>query len=60
MEIVTVDEAVKDWDRLIGRVETGEEILVAREGRLIARFVPVASASDSPQLHEAPTEDAGD
>jgi prevent-host-death family protein len=57
----SVDEAQSQLSRLIGLAEKGEEIVIAREGKPVARLVPYRQA-DSPrqggqwhgQIHIAP------
>ncbi len=41
MTTVNVHEAKTHLSRLLARVEQGEEVLIARAGRPIARLVPV-------------------
>jgi prevent-host-death family protein len=41
METVTVHEAKTHLSRLLARVERGEEIIIARNRRAIARLVPL-------------------
>jgi prevent-host-death family protein len=41
MERVNVHEAKTHLSRLLERVEAGEEVVIARAGRPIARLVPV-------------------
>jgi prevent-host-death family protein len=38
--VVGVHEAKTHLSRLLGRVESGEEIEIARRGRVVARLVP--------------------
>ena len=45
MPIVTVHEAKTNLSELLRRVEAGEEIVIARAGRPVARLVPLASAA---------------
>jgi len=40
MVTATVDEAQSQLTRLIGLAEKGEEIVIAREGKPVARLVP--------------------
>lgn len=42
-ESVNVYDAKTQLSRLIARVEAGEEIILARNGRAVARIVPLAS-----------------
>lgn len=48
MTTVNVHEAKTHLSRLLARVERGEEIQVARNGRPIARLVPVVAAERKP------------
>jgi prevent-host-death family protein len=41
--IVNIHEAKANLSRLLDRVETGEEFVIARAGRPVARLVPVES-----------------
>lgn len=41
MTVVTIDEAHGDLSRLLDRVEAGEEIVLARGDRPVARLVPI-------------------
>ncbi len=38
---ITVREAQADFSRLLARVSRGEEVIIAQEGRPVARVVPV-------------------
>jgi prevent-host-death family protein len=42
---VNVHEAKTHFSKLLGRVEQGEEIVIARAGRPVARLSPVSPAS---------------
>lgn len=44
--VVNVYEAKTQFSQLINRVEAGEEIVIARNGRPVARIVPLATRSD--------------
>ena len=44
MEIVNIREAKTQLSRLIERVKAGEEVIIAKAGKPVARLVPVASA----------------
>ncbi len=44
MTVVNMHEAKTQLSRLIARVEQGEEILIGRSGRPVARLVPVRPA----------------
>ena len=48
METVNVHEAKTHLSRLLERVEAGEEIIVARNGKAVARLVPVGHAMRRP------------
>lgn len=50
MEVVNVHEAKTHLSRLLARVEAGEEILLARAGRPVARLVPIAADVASPRV----------
>ena len=65
--IVNIHHAKTHLSRLIERVETGEEVVIARAGRPVARLVPyrVRKSPRSPGLwrgrvHIAPDFDATD
>lgn len=36
--LLTLDEAIAQWDALIARVEAGDEVLIARNGAPVARL----------------------
>ena len=40
-DLVNIHEAKTHFSRLVERVEAGEEILIARAGRPVARLVPL-------------------
>ena len=44
MAIVNIHEAKTNLSRLLARVEGGEEIIIARAGRAVARLVPMEPA----------------
>jgi len=44
MAVVNIHEAKTQLSRLLARVEGGEEIIIARAGRAIARLIPMESA----------------
>jgi prevent-host-death family protein len=50
MEMVNVHEAKTHLSRLLARVARGEEILIARSGKPIARLVPVVPAAGPRRL----------
>jgi len=41
-EVVSVYDAKAQLSKLLGRVEAGEEIVISRHGRPVARLVPLA------------------
>jgi prevent-host-death family protein len=51
--VVNVHEAKTHFSKLLARVEKGEQITVARDGKPIARLVP----ADSPKPGILPSED---
>jgi prevent-host-death family protein len=50
MKKVNVHEAKTHLSRLLERVEAGEEIIIARAGRPVARLVPLCSRGESGSL----------
>ena len=44
METVNIHEAKTQLSRLIERVRAGEEVVIAKAGKPVARLVPVVSA----------------
>jgi len=48
MATVNVHEAKTHLSRLLERVEAGEEIVVARNGKAVARLVPVGRVTRRP------------
>lgn len=48
--VVNVHEAKTHLSRLLERVEMGEQIVIARAGRPVARLVPVGTASGGREL----------
>lgn len=50
---VNVHEAKTHFSKLLGRVEQGEEIVIARAGRPVARLSPVTPASKKRVLGSA-------
>ena len=53
VKIVNVHEAKTHLSKLLGRVEQGEEIVIARAGHPVARLSPVNSASKKRVLGSA-------
>jgi len=47
---VNVHEAKTHFSRLLVRVERGEEVIIARDGRPVARLVPFEPSSRAPAL----------
>ena len=41
-DVVNIHEAKTHLSRLVERVESGEEVVIARAGRPVARLVPIA------------------
>ena len=50
MKTVNVHEAKTHLSRLLARVAAGEEIVIAKAGRAIARLVPVPGPASERQL----------
>ncbi len=50
MKPVNVHEAKTHFSRLLARVEAGEEIVIARAGKPIARLVPVVEPPPEREL----------
>lgn len=50
MLTVNVHEAKTHLSRLLERVEAGEEVLIARRGKVVARLVPLQAAPRRPGL----------
>jgi prevent-host-death family protein len=50
MKIVNVYEAKTHLSRLLREVAMGEEIIIAKDGRPLARLVPVTSGETSREL----------
>ena len=48
METVNVHQAKTHLSRLLERVEAGEEIVLARNGKAVARLVPVGGVERRP------------
>jgi prevent-host-death family protein len=48
METVNVHQAKTHLSRLLERVEAGEEIVLARNGKAVARLVPIGGAERRP------------
>ena len=48
--VVNVHEAKTHLSRLLERVQKGEQVVIAKSGRPIARLVPVDAASGDRQL----------
>lgn len=49
-EAVNIHEAKTHLSRLVERVEAGEEIVIARGGRPVARLVPLGRRTQARQL----------
>jgi prevent-host-death family protein len=50
METVNVHEAKTHLSRLLARVSRGEEIVIARAGKPVARLVPIAAPGGARRL----------
>jgi len=50
---ITAFEAKTRLGRLLDRVQTGEELLITRHGRPVARLVPVRQHKSADALHHA-------
>jgi prevent-host-death family protein len=50
MESVNLSEAKARFSELVRRAEAGEEVIILRSGRPVAKIVPVESAKQPPQL----------
>ena len=50
MATVNIHEAKTHFSKLLRRVSAGEEIVIARAGRPVARLVPVRSAASGRNL----------
>ncbi len=48
MKVVNVHEAKTHLSRLLKRVDAGEEIVIARNGKPVARLVPVSAEPRRP------------
>ena len=48
MKVVNVHEAKTHLSRLLERVDAGEEIVIARNGKPVARLVPVSAEPRRP------------
>lgn len=47
-EVVDVEDAQRRFELLLGRVEAGEEIVIARDGEPVARLRPLPAGPSSP------------
>lgn len=56
---VNIHEAKTQFSRLVERAESGEEIVVARHGRPVAKLVPLEPAG-TPRPRRAPGRFAGE
>ncbi len=48
-DLINIHEAKTHFSRLVERVEAGEEILIARAGRPVARLVPLRTRTQARQ-----------
>lgn len=53
MTVVTIHKAKTELSKLIKRVEAGEEIVIARGDKPVARLVPTRSPSKTSRGHAA-------
>jgi prevent-host-death family protein len=51
MKIVNVHEAKTHLSRLLSAVAAGEEVIIAKAGKPVARLVPVAAPAGARVLH---------
>ena len=63
MEIVNIHEAKTHLSKILSRVAKGEQIIIAKSGRPIARLVPMSTQSRRPgrlrnKIHIGPDFDA--
>ncbi|MDO8989005.1 MAG: type II toxin-antitoxin system prevent-host-death family antitoxin [Sideroxyarcus sp.] len=49
MRIVSIHEAKTQFSRIVAQAEAGEEIVIARAGKPVARLVPLVSAASKPR-----------
>jgi prevent-host-death family protein len=47
---VNIHDAKTNLSRLLARVEAGEEIVIARNGKPVARLVPIVDADSTPRF----------
>ncbi|MBM3954478.1 MAG: type II toxin-antitoxin system prevent-host-death family antitoxin [Planctomycetes bacterium] len=47
MKRVPIAEAEARWSALLGSVEAGDEVVITRDGKAVARLVPVPQAKRS-------------
>ena len=50
MDSVNIYEAKTHFSRLIERVEAGEEVVIARAGKPVARLVPIPPEAPPPRV----------
>jgi prevent-host-death family protein len=50
MQTVNIHEAKTHFSRFVDQAAAGEEILIARAGKPIARLVPLETDSDKPRV----------
>lgn len=53
MSLINIHEAKTHLSRLIERVEAGEEVLIGRAGKPVARLVPICTAASAPRRFES-------
>jgi prevent-host-death family protein len=49
MQSVNIHEAKTQFSRIVEQAEAGEEIVISRAGKPVARLVPLASAAPKPR-----------
>ena len=45
-DLINIHEAKTHFSRLVERVEAGEELIIARAGRPVARLVPITTRTE--------------
>ena len=50
MAVFNIHEAKTHFSKLLERVLNGEEVIIARAGKPIARILPVVTESSSPRI----------
>ena len=55
MQTINIHEAKTQFSRIVEQAEAGEEIVIARAGKPVARLVPLASGLCRPRTPQAGT-----